>query len=123
VRLFDSSALLCLAFLERGHERILELLAEDEAAVCASVNWSEVAQKSLARGNDWPLVRDLMFGLGLAVVPVEAADAEFAARLWERGGTLSIADRLCLAVGERLDATVFTADAAWGSSERIRQIR
>jgi PIN domain nuclease of toxin-antitoxin system len=34
-----------------------------------------------------------------------------------------LADRLCLALGERLDADVWTADQAWGMGTRIRQIR
>jgi len=36
---------------------------------------------------------------------------------------LSLADRLCLALGERLDAEVLTADRSWGSGGRIQQIR
>jgi PIN domain nuclease of toxin-antitoxin system len=36
---------------------------------------------------------------------------------------LSLADRLCLALGRRLGAVVWTADGTWGSSETIRQIR
>ena len=31
-------------------------------------------------------------------------------------------DRLCLALGARLHATIFTADQAWGTNGRIRQI-
>jgi ribonuclease VapC len=59
----------------------------------------------------------------LAVEPVQADDAENAARLWRRGAGLSLADRLCLATAERLDAMVWTADTAWGSNGRVRQIR
>jgi PIN domain nuclease of toxin-antitoxin system len=40
-----------------------------------------------------------------------------------RGAGLSLADRLCLALGDRLDADVLTADQAWGAGERIKQIR
>jgi PIN domain nuclease of toxin-antitoxin system len=36
---------------------------------------------------------------------------------------LSLADRLCLALAERLSAEVLTADRAWGRAGRIRQIR
>lgn len=69
------------------------------------------------------LSRGLLLGYGLAIEPVGAADAERAAALWRSGSGLSIADRLCLATAERLDATVWTADATWGSSARIIQIR
>ncbi len=40
-----------------------------------------------------------------------------------RGDGSSLADRLCLAVAERLDVDVLTADTHWGSSGRVRQIR
>ena len=35
----------------------------------------------------------------------------------------ALADRLCLATAERLDAPVLTADAAWGSDGCVRQVR
>ncbi|MGH9018939.1 MAG: hypothetical protein ACRDY1_14405 [Acidimicrobiales bacterium] len=38
-------------------------------------------------------------------------------------GGLSLADRLCPALGERLDVLVVTADSSWGEDGRIRQIR
>ena len=52
-----------------------------------------------------------------------AATAERAAALWRRGSGLSLADRFCLALADRLDATIWTADTAWGQTDRIRQIR
>lgn len=36
---------------------------------------------------------------------------------------LSLADRLCLALADRDDQPVLTADAAWGTEGRVRQIR
>jgi ribonuclease VapC len=60
---------------------------------------------------------------GVLVEPVTQADADVAATLWRVGSGLSLADRLCLATGERLDAVVHTADEAWGSSGRVRQVR
>ncbi len=44
------------------------------------------------------------------------------ARRWAPGEGLSLADRLCMALGDRLDADIWTADQAWGISERIRQV-
>ncbi len=46
-----------------------------------------------------------------------AADAEVAADLWRKGTGLSLADRLCLALGLRMDLPVATADAAWVEAE------
>lgn len=54
---------------------------------------------------------------------VGADDAEWPARRWVRGKGLSLADRLCLALGERLDVEVLTADRALGTEGRVRQIR
>lgn len=121
MNLFDSSALLAYLFAESGSS-----IAERELAVggaCTAVNWSEVAQKVRARGKDWRTNSALLLGFDLAVEPVTTDDAEAAALLWQRDNALSLADRLCLAAGHRLGATIWTADAAWGSTERIRQIR
>ena len=90
---------------------------------CSAANWSEVAEKVLARSGDWDLVRGVLESYGVLVEPVTQADAEVAATLWLVGSGLSLADRVCLATGDRLDAVVFTADEAWGSSERVRQVR
>ena len=59
----------------------------------------------------------------LGVPAVTAEDGEWAARRWRRGEGLSLGDRLCLALGERLDRDVLTADSAWGDGGRIQQIR
>lgn len=121
MNLFDASAL--LAFLQGGPGTETVANALDEAAACNAANWSEVAQKAMLHRTAWTESKNYLLGSGMEVVPVTAADAERAAALWHPGSGLSLADRLCLATAERLDAIVWTADAAWGSSERIRQIR
>lgn len=121
MNLFDSSALLCWLQAEEGAAAVEDAL--NSGGLVSAVNWSELAQKVRARGQDWRLTAALLASYGLTVEPVIAADAELAAQLWSRGSGLSLADRLCIATGQRLDATVLTADLAWGSSERIRQVR
>ncbi|MCG2623303.1 type II toxin-antitoxin system VapC family toxin [Arthrobacter sp. I2-34] len=121
MNLFDASALLSFLAGEPGADLVEEQLLVGGA--CSAVNWSETAQKLLSRGKDWDLSRGLLLSYSLAIEPVQADDAERAALLWRRGTGLSLADRLCLATAERLDATVWTADTAWGSGGRIRQIR
>jgi len=74
-------------------------------------------------GRDWELVRPLLDSYGVQIKPVVSDDAEWAARRWQRGEGLSLADRLCLALGERRDELVLTADTTWGGDGRIRQIR
>ena len=90
---------------------------------CSAANWAERAQKVRSREGDWPLARGLLLSYEIQVEPVLVDDAERAAMLWRAGGGLSLADRLCLATAERLDATVWTADMASGNSERVRQVR
>lgn len=83
------------------------------AGLIGAANWSEVLQKSRQHGAEPRLVAHLLSSFGLRVADVIAADAERAASLWRPGSTLSLADRLCLALGLRLGAAVATTDAAW----------
>lgn len=116
----DASALLAYLLGEDGWQAVEQRL--EAGARCASVNWSEVAQKILAADRDWDLARGLLISHGIAVEPVSIGDAELAARRWRRGQELSLADRLCLAVADRLGVEAWTADTAWGD-DGIRQIR
>jgi ribonuclease VapC len=118
---FDASALLAFLQGEDGADTIDQGLAGGGA--CGAANWSEVAQKIHAAGRDWDLARALLTSYDLTIEPVVVDDAEWAARRWTRGDGLSLADRLCLALGHRLDADVWTADLTWGSEGRVRQIR
>jgi ribonuclease VapC len=107
----DASAVLAFLQGEDGAEIVERAL--DAGATCGTANWSEVAQKVLAADRDWDLARALLVSFDIAVEPVSAADAEWAARRWRRGEGLSLADRLCLALGHRSGARVLTADQAW----------
>lgn len=117
----DASALLAFLQDEPGGDVVEAALVE--GARCGAANWSEVAQRVLAAGRDWELVRALLASYDLVVEPVSAEDGEWAARRWRRGEGLSLAERLCLALGERAAAEVLTADGAWGDGGRVRQIR
>lgn len=117
----DASAILVFLQNEEGAGVVEEALVGDPR--CGAANWSEVAQKVIGAGRDWYLVRALLLSYGVRVEPVVADDAEWAALRWRRGEGLSLADRLCMALGERLDAEILTADRAWGSTGRVRQIR
>lgn len=117
----DSSAL--LAFLQAEHGADLVEGALIEGGSCGAANWSEVAERVLAHGRDWTTTSALLRSYPLAIEPVTVADAEWAAHRWRRGEGLSLADRLCLALGARLRQPVLTADRAWGSSAGVQQIR
>lgn len=121
MHVFDASALLAFVLKESGTDVVHRALVA--GGRCGTANWSEVAQKVTQHGASWFLVRSLLLAFPLEVEPVTATDAERAAALWAPGSALSLGDRLCLALGERLDAVVWTADTAWGSAGRIKQIR
>ena len=122
----DASALLALLHDEPGAEAVEPLLDE---AVISSVNWSEVAQKSLGRGVELAGLRGDLEALGLRIVPFVVEDAEAAAVL--RAHTvnlgLSLADRACLALAGRLGVPALTTDRTWAQLEietvSVRSVR
>jgi PIN domain nuclease of toxin-antitoxin system len=117
----DASAVLAFLQGEDGADQVAGALAA--GALTGAANWAEVAQKVVARGNDWSLSRGVLESFGLLVEPVTQADAERAAVRWPSDRHLSLGDRLCLALADRLDVEVLTADRAWGSDAPVRQIR
>ena len=117
----DASVLLAFVQGDEGSNQAETVLAG--GASCGAANWSEVAQTIRAAGRDWDLVRALLVSYDVTIESVVVGDAEWAAHRWQRGEGLSLADRLCLALGERLDDEVWTADASWGSEGRVRQLR
>ena len=117
----DASAILAFLLGEDGASVVEGALDSD--SWCGAANWCEVTQRVLGAGRDWDLAQAMLASYSVRVEPVVREDAEWAARRWRPGEGLSLADRLCLALGERLDAEVLTADKSWGGSGRIVQIR
>jgi PIN domain nuclease of toxin-antitoxin system len=108
----DASALLALLFAEAGAETVADVIA-DGAAVSA-VNLSEVATVLVRHG------RYLDGVLGpvseqVAVEPFIEADALVAAGLYPKTARvgLSLGDRACLALAQRLGGPAVTAENAW----------
>lgn len=110
--MLDASAILALVNSEPGGEAVQDLIG---GAIVSAANWSEILQKSAALGLNLEQVAAGLRGLGVAVVPFGAADAEATARLWPltRHAGLSLADRACLALAQRLGVPAYTADRAW----------
>lgn len=115
----DSSALLAYLFRETGSELVADHL--NDASIGAA-NWSEVLGKV-----DGLITRSwadaLLMALGVTIEPVTKTDAKKAAELYDQNPSLSLGDRLCLALADRLDSPVLTADRAWGSNPTVIQIR
>jgi ribonuclease VapC len=110
----DASVVLAWLQDETGADEAEPMLME---GIIGAANWSEVIQKAKQHGAPVGIVGRLLASFGLKVVEVTSADAEIAANLWEPGTPLSLADRLCLALGLRMDLSVATADSAWAELE------
>ena len=112
----DASALLAMLHREQGGDIVEGLV---EGAVISTVNWSEVYQRSLARGVEVRGLGSELAALGLQVVSFGTEDAERAAELWPatRSAGLSLGDRACLALALRLGAPAVTGDRSWSRLE------
>lgn len=115
----DASVVLMWLQEEASSDQAEPLLME---GVIGAANWSEVLQKARQHGAQPGLVGRLLNSLGLEVTDVTAGDAELAAELWRPRSSLSLADRLCLALGLRLGLEVATADASWKSVAKGPQV-
>ncbi len=108
----DASVVLAWLQDERGSDLAERHMME---GIIGAANWSEVLQKARQHGAQPGLVARLLTSFGLEVADVTPGDAELAADLWAPGSALSLADRLCLALGLRLGLAVVTRDVAWRS--------
>jgi ribonuclease VapC len=115
----DASVVLAWLQDEPGSDAAEPMLME---GLIGAANWSEVLQKARQHGADAGLVGRLLTSFGLRVADVTEADAARAADLWRIGSQLSLADRLCLALGLRLELAVATTDTAWRSVDGGPQI-
>jgi PIN domain nuclease of toxin-antitoxin system len=110
--ILDASAVLARVLGEPGGERVETCLPD--ARVCA-INYCEVVSKLVELGMPIESVAEVARDLELTVEPFEEADATTAGLL--RAATrhlgLSLGDRACLALAQRLQLPVLTADRAW----------
>lgn len=115
----DASVVLAWLQDEPGADAAEPMLIE---GVIGAANWSEVLQKARRAGVDSEQVARLLTSFGLEVADVTQTDGERAAALWRRGSSLSLADRLCLAIAERLALPVATTDAAWRTTDAMATV-
>ncbi len=111
--LCDASAILAAMKGEPGGDKI----ADYDQRIITVVNASEVVAKLLSYGMTIDDVTDSMAALSMEIEPVTAADSMRAALLDmpNRRYGLSLADRFCLAVAERMALPVLTADRSWAN--------
>ena len=121
----DASAVLALIFAERGHQTVEPLLP---VAAIGAVNAAEVLTRLIRLGATAPDAAKALDELHLRVRPFGLEDALAAARLdaVSRACGLSLGDRACLALAQRLGVPAVTADRNWRTPKlgvRVRLLR
>lgn len=109
---WDASALLALMNDEPGAITVRETLTE---AVISAVNLAEVVSKLVDRGMPEAQILSDLEELDLSDVPfdLQQAYATGLLRAATRSRGLSLGDRACLSLAQRLGFPVLTADRAW----------
>jgi ribonuclease VapC len=121
----DASALLATLRNEPGGDEVEAWL---EGASISTVNLSEVVAKFAEWDTPLETISEMLSALGFNVEPFDQAQAERAGELRTvtRQLGLSLGDRACLALAEKLDLPVITTDKAWAKLDigiRIELIR
>src|SRR6478672_5167849 len=105
----DASAVLAVVLQERGEDRVNDAI--DDGAVILSVNLAEVITTMLQRGMSEARTRAILSTINAQIVPFDEDLAYRAAllRATTRLAGLSLGDRACLALAERLGVPALTA--------------
>ena len=108
----DASALLALLNAETGSELVAEALP---VATISTVNLSEVVAKLADAGMPDEAIREALQGLHLDADPFDLEQAYEAGllRASTRDMGLSLGDRACLGLAQRLNLPALTADRTW----------
>lgn len=110
--ILDASALLVFLLSEPGEERVADALLG--GATMSTLNFAEVASKYVSRGAV-AQAETLLQRLPVTLVQVDEDLALQSARLADLTWPvpLSLGDRVCLALGQRTEMTILTADRSW----------
>ena len=108
----DASALLAVAHNEVGTDNVL---AVRQQAIISAVNACEVYQKLLRCGLPEAAISTWLQTLVAEIVPFTWSRSRLAAQWHVRSRDLglSLADCICLALGEEYQCTILTADQSW----------
>lgn len=109
----DASAVLAYLQREPGYARVSSALSN--GASISAVNLAEVYAKVVERGFSAEEVGVRLKVLGLRVIPFHEDDALGSAAIYPTARLLglSLGDRVCLALAQRLRLPVLTADQIW----------
>ena len=111
----DASALLAVVFEEPGRDRVDDAMTD--GANILTVNLAEVVTRMQGSGMSEARIRAILSTMKARVVPFDEELAYRAGllRAATRSAGLSLGDRACLALAERLGVPALTADRAWGA--------
>jgi ribonuclease VapC len=109
----DASALLAFLKQEGGVEEVATAITN--GAVISAVNFSEVVSKLSDGGMPEAAIHDALDPISLSIIDfdVNLAYQVGSLRLLTRRAGLSLGDRACLALAQRLGVPAFTTDRAW----------
>ncbi|HEX8401269.1 MAG TPA: type II toxin-antitoxin system VapC family toxin [Allosphingosinicella sp.] len=112
---FDSSAVLAVIFNEKGSEVVEPRLL---GGAISTLNYGEVIDRMIASGRDLADAIRVASRIQLRIIPFDQAQAERVAELREPTSPfgLSLCDRACVALAERLGAPVMTGDRRWAEA-------
>lgn len=112
IRVLDASVLIAAMLREPGGQDAIERASERRVS---AVNLAEVRSKLVDRGWAEEAVDESLALLDTPVEPFTEMDARQVAFLrgLTRQSGLSIGDRACIALAQRLGAAVMTADRNW----------
>ena len=125
--MLDASAVMVLLHNEEGSSAVVDAIAD--GAIISVVNWAEVLSNVAADGDDPQEVASRLSVDGDEVViwveALTAADCIQVARLRPitKAQGLSLADRACLVLAERLDVPALTTDREWAKADVGAEVR
>jgi len=123
----DASVVMALLHDEEGSSAVVEAIAD--GATISTVNWAEVLSNVAADGDDPQEVAGRLSVTGEDVVmwveALTASDCIEVARLRPvtKAQGLSLADRACLVLAERLDVPALTTDREWAKADVGAEVR
>ena len=114
----DTSAILAMEFEEPGAEYALSRM---QGALLSTVNLAEAMSRLIDRTGQRRNLAGLISRLNLHLEPFALTDAVAAADLRNvtRRFGLSLGDRACLALAQRLGLAALTADRAWANIDVV----
>jgi ribonuclease VapC len=123
----DASAVMALLHDEEGSLAVVEAIAAG-TTICV-VNWAEVLSKVAGEGDDPEQVASRLSVTGEEVVvwieALTAADCMEVGRMRPvtKAQGLSLADRACLALAERLGVPALTTDREWAKVDVAAEVQ